>query len=129
MNESTLHTLSLLIDGEETEPQALLDALDAPQAIEALRDFARLRARVRDDGDVPSAAFYAAARRTVGPARRARWWRPIPVPAPVLAALVVAAIGAGVWVLMPRSPDERPPVPVRVLKLIPDEAAVQEDGR
>jgi hypothetical protein len=125
MMEQELELLSALIDGEPVAPAALVEALSAPWACEALRDFARLRAAVRADERRPGAAFYDRMDRILaaGRGRAAPWRRTVKAPALALAAVLVAGIGLGVlgglgWGSR-RAGGEVPPRPERVLRFEP----------
>jgi len=101
----------------------LAEALTRPGAREALRDFAMLRADVRDDPSRPGPAFYEKMDRILGekPVSRRRWWSSwVPVPVPALAALLVVAVAITVWLSLPlvrenRPADAQPPEPTRVI--------------
>ena len=129
MTTQPMELLSAFIDGEEVEPRELAEALGAPGAREMLRDFALLRAEVREDDLRPSAAFYAAMEEALGGEsgidRRPWWVRAIPVPAPALAAMVLIAVLVGGWTVMGLRPatiettEELPPEPDRVVRFEP----------
>ena len=129
MTRQPMELLSAFIDGEEVDPRALADALAAPGAREMLRDFALLRAEVREDESRPSAEFYAEMDKVLegnlGIDRRPWWIRAIPVPAPALAAMVLAAVLVGGWATfglrMGGDGDrpELPPKPDRVVRFEP----------
>jgi hypothetical protein len=53
-----IEILSAFLDGEAVDPKRLAEALTAPGAREALRDFALIRAEVLADESRPSPAFY-----------------------------------------------------------------------
>ena len=112
MNPEPMELLSAFIDGEEIEPAALAEALTAPGAREALRDFALLRAEVQEDDSTPSPEAYLEIRKTLAAGERAAWHRRIvPVPAPALAAVMVLTVALAVWTILKRSVQPSPREP------------------
>ena len=127
MNHDPLEVLSAFIDGEESDPRALAQALSEPGARELLRDFALLRAEVLSDDVRPDAGFYAAMERRLGNRRRLRqWWAtPLRVPIPVAVAASVALLVVGLWagagrILESLEHFEKPPDTDRVVRFVPD---------
>ena len=127
MNHDPLEVLSAFIDGEESDPRALAEALCEPGAREVLRDFALLRAEVQGDDDRPDADFYAAMERRLGNRGRLRqWWAtPLRVPVPVAVAASVALLVVGLWagagrILESLEQFEGPPDADRVVRFVPD---------
>jgi hypothetical protein len=140
-----IEVLSAFLDGEVVDPKRLAEALSAPGAREALRDFALIRAEVLADESRPGDAFY----QTMGPllatpsapdatgARPSsrgehaalpphqRWWAvAVPVPAAALAALAVLFVALGLWAWRPlggrgEPGADMPPVPDRVVEWQP----------
>jgi len=123
MNDEPLVALSALLDGEEIEPAALAEALSAPGARELLRDFALLRAEVREDDSLPGPAVYRRLALDSGPVPASSWWRrAVPVPAPLLATAAAVLVSLSVWVGIERSRPqafEQPPTPDQVLRFEP----------
>ncbi|HKQ61805.1 MAG TPA: hypothetical protein VJS92_10960 [Candidatus Polarisedimenticolaceae bacterium] len=124
MNHDPLELLSALLDGEDVDPRELAVALTAPGAREALRDFAFVRAEIRDDGARPSHEFYERMKPALGLAVRPRLWhRVVTVPAPAMVALLVVAVGLSAWIVTRPTtspgPEALPPVPQRVLHFEP----------
>ncbi len=127
MNHDPLEVLSAFIDGEESDPHALAQALCEPGAREILRDFALLRAEVLSDDGRPDAGFYATMERRLGNRGRLRqWWAtPLRVPIPVVVAAGVALLVVGLWAGADRIREslehlERPPRADRVVRFVPD---------
>ena len=127
MNRDPLEVLSAFIDGEESDPRALAEALCEPGSREALRDFALLRAEVLSDDGRPDNDFYATMERRLGNRGRLRqWWAtPLRVPIPVAVAAGVALLVVGLWagggrILESLERFEGPPRPDRVVRFVPD---------
>jgi len=125
MKDESMELLSVFLDGEDVDPGALAEALTDPAAREVLRDFALVRAAVREDPDRPGSAFYARMERELSTDRpTSAWWRRVvPIPAPVLAAMLVAGVLLGIWAVLPSrvGPDrmfEHPPEPDRVVAFV-----------
>ena len=125
--------LSAFLDGEEVDPRELYEAFSAPGARETLRDFVLLRAEIVGDASLPSVEFYRRMdfmdpmmRPETRPEGKRPWWRmTVSVPAPALAALVVVVVGLAIWLGAGRLRLERaaeaPPVPDRIVRLVPGE--------
>ena len=127
MNRDPLEVLSAFIDGEESNPGELAEALSEPGAREVLRDFALLRAEVLSDDDRPDADFYAAMEQRLGNRGRLRqWWAtPLRVPVPVVAAAAAVVLVIGLWagadrILESLERFEQPPNADRVVRFVPD---------
>ena len=124
MSRDLIETLSAFLDGEPVEPVILAQALAAPGAREALRDFALIRSEILSDGSTPGPAFYSRmSGMLAGPAPRRRWWAAVvPVPASVLAVaamlfLALTVWGAARWTGERKS--DKPPAPDRVVLFEP----------
>ncbi|MDX1389890.1 MAG: hypothetical protein R3344_11910 [Acidobacteriota bacterium] len=123
MSADSFELLSTFLDGEEVDAGELAEALARPGARETLRDFALLRADVRDDPSRPSPAFYEQMDRIFDreTGRPRRWWSSwVPVPVPALAVLVVVAVALTAWIGLPRvfeqpPAEPQPPQPTRVI--------------
>jgi negative regulator of sigma E activity len=124
MRDESMELLSAFLDGEDVDPGELATALTDPAAREALRDFALVRSAVREDSDRPGAAFYERMERELSADRPTMaWWRRVvPVPAPALAAMLVAGVLLGLWAVLPPpvAPDriEQPPEPSRIVEFV-----------
>jgi hypothetical protein len=117
--------LSRLVDGESVDPGELARALRQPGAVETLLDFAELRQRMRALDDQPGARFYQdrAHQAVAGRGRGPRW--PLAARVAVLAASLLVATMAGVWVgsnLRVEPAAAGPPTPSRVIRLSADQA-------
>ena len=121
MTDDDLELLSAYSDGDRVDPRRLVEVLHNPDAIDVLRDFARLRAEVMVEA-LPREAWVRRTRAqldALGGGSLWRRWVPIPAPALAAAAVVVAAIG--VWTLRPSVPahhEDKPPVPTRVVAFV-----------
>jgi hypothetical protein len=121
MTDNDLELLSAYFDGDRVDPRRLVDVLENPDAIDVLRDFAKVRAEVMVEA-LPREAWVRQTRArldALGGGSLWRRWVPIPAPALVAAAVVIAAIG--VWTLrpsMPVHPEDKPPVPTRVVAFV-----------
>jgi hypothetical protein len=111
MNDEHLDIISALLDGEPVEPDALEQALDAPDGRRLLVEFVRLREAAR--AELPLPPSLVALRR-----RAPLWRRAVPLPA-VAALLLIAWLTA--W-FVPRPAPEAPlgpPAPTRTLSYEP----------
>lgn len=125
MKDESMELLSAFLDGEDVDARELTEALTDPGARELLRDFAIVRSAVREGLDLPGPRFYERMERELSTYRSATsWWRRVvPIPAPALAALLVAGVLLGVWAVLPsRTPPggvvEQPPEPDRVVEFV-----------
>jgi len=85
--------LSALVDGQVVDPVALRAALEQPDGVQLLVDFAALRARLVEDAQTPSGQFYEswqARRRSAG--RRATSLRLM-----AAAVILMGAACGGYW--------------------------------
>jgi len=124
MNTDPIEILSAFIDGEEIPPRELAEALAAPGAHDALRDFALLRAAVREDESRPGPHFYAETERSVRHAAGPRWWtRKVRVPVLALAASILLIVALALWAGLAgqlASPAiDAPPEPDRIIHFRP----------
>ena len=122
--DSEMEILSAFVDGEDVDAAALVEALERPDAIEALRDFVKMRAHVRADASTPASAFHESARPASVAGGEGWWRRSVRVRMPLLAAAaVIAVVLAGApWMLRapagedaPSTTHLAPPTPDRVL--------------
>ena len=130
MSVESNELLSAFLDSEEVDPRELYEAFLAPGAREVLRDFILLRAEFAGDESLPSVEFYRRMDPMMRPKtreeRKTRWWRMnVSIPAPALAALVVVVVGLAMWLgagkLRLEGGAEAPPVPDRIVRLVPGE--------
>jgi hypothetical protein len=105
--------LSALLDGEPVEPAALARVLEDPEGRRTLVAFATLRARAQSPA--PGEAVWAG-RQTPLARAPAGTWR-----LAAAAAVLVAAVAAGMFVVQ-RAGPEGPPEPSRVVQLDPGTA-------
>jgi hypothetical protein len=116
MTTEDFEVLSALIDREPVDPDVLRRVLDDPEGRRALVEFVTLRRGIQ--APRPGETDWVAAP-TLPPAPpavfrpRVRW--PL---AAAAAALVAAALGAGVWTERYRL-RERPPEPTRIVQFEP----------
>lgn len=128
MNREPTEIVSAFLDGESVSSSDLAEALAAPGAADALRDFVRIRAIVFDDSEQPSPRFVRRVRAALARERAGRRWaflvRWIAVPAPALAAALVLAVGLGafgaLWLRHDATAEARPPKPVREIAFVLD---------
>jgi hypothetical protein len=121
MKDEWMAVLSALVDGEEVSDLALLaEALSAAEGREALLDFVRLRATVRDDQTRPGPAFYEKVRPVLG---APGGWSAPRLLRRIAAAVVFVLATAGLVDLGLRlrgeKPAEQPPRATRVLRFEP----------
>jgi hypothetical protein len=133
-HEDPLGILSAVLDGEDVDAARLLEALERPGALDAMKDIARLRAAIRKEAPTPSEDFYARMGSVLRPARGRAWRaealseraaRP-PRHGRLLAALAAATVlvvvgGALGWKYRERLAitREAPPVPARIVTFEP----------
>jgi hypothetical protein len=115
--------LSSFADGEPVDPAALSQALERDGAHDFLVDVARMRQRLRTSSDHPSSRFYDGWQRWGAQVPASGRW-PRLARAGLLAASLVAAVLAGVWIGGSSRADSvagGPPVPSRVIHLSDDQ--------
>ena len=121
MSTQPMELLSAFLDGEDTDPAALAEALTTPGARELLRDFARIRAGVRAGDESPSREFYERMAAVIEPPGRGGFWsRSFALPLPLAAsiALVGAVLLTRVVVGPGPAPGTDPPEPDRTIEFV-----------
>ncbi len=126
MNDEMHEVLSAFFDGESVDRERLAEAMDAPEARDALFDIARLRAELQRNMEVPGAEFYRRMEPMIGnrPGLLRLFGRGrLRVQLAVAASLLAVAI-AGFWLGSVGGNGsgpavEGPPIPDRIIAFEP----------
>ena len=111
MKAESEELLSLLVDGEQVDPDALAAALAEPDATETLVQYARVHRAVLNPETRPSDQFYQKMRRQLeaGPRRTIPWRAAL-----AAAAVIVLSVLGGMWFGWSMQPARTVSVPVAV---------------
>jgi len=109
MKAESEELLSLLVDGEQVDPDALAAALAEPDATETLVQYARVHRAVLNPDMRPSDQFYEKMCRQLdaGPRRTIPWRAAL-----AAAAVIVVSVLGGMWLGWSMLPTRSVPVPV-----------------